>query len=285
MMERLRRFLFSSWEAPWLQAAARSLNQAVRFPQPREVRIDGLRLYAHSLDRLVALYLCKFTSYNRGHLRLFRRLVKPGMVVVDVGSNLGFHTFCLARLVGPKGTVHALEPDPRNFHCLELGVRANRLDNVRAARLAVADSCGERTLFLSAAHGGDHRLYPTPSPRAGLKVPTVTLDHYLNGQAVDLVKLDIEGGEYQALRGMRSLVRRNPRLVVLCEFSPYLLQQAGASAEMFLQEMEDLGLVAELVAEEGTTHPVSHEALLYSLGPHQWVDLLLRRRDQLQAQR
>src|SRR5206468_3567375 len=69
----------------------------------RAVRVDGERLYAASPDRWLAALAWKTGLLEGAERRMIAREVKPGMVAVDVGANLGVHTLALARAVGPAG--------------------------------------------------------------------------------------------------------------------------------------------------------------------------------------
>src|SRR5206468_7066765 len=148
----------------------------------RAVRVDGDRLYAASPDRLLAALAWKTGLRERAERRLIAREVKPGMVAVDVGANLGVHTLALARAVGPAGRVHALEPDPANFRLLARAVTEARGAQVTLHRAAAAAQAGEMDPHLSAVHRGDHRLHPEAARRTRLRVPVVVLDELLAGE-------------------------------------------------------------------------------------------------------
>ncbi len=114
-----------------MNALARLLAALNRLPVgERAVRVDGDRLYAASPDRLLAALAWKTGLRERAERRLIAREVKPGMVAVDVGANLGVHTLALARAVGPAGRVLALEPDPANFRLLARAVTEARVAQV-----------------------------------------------------------------------------------------------------------------------------------------------------------
>ena len=169
----------------------------------RAVRVDGERLYAASPDRWLAALAWKTGLLEGAERRMIAREVKPGMVAVDVGANLGVHTLALARAVGPAGRVHALEPDPSNFRLLARAVAEARAAQVTLHRAAAAAQAGEMDLHLSAVNRGDHRLHPEAARRTRLRVPAVVLDDLLAGEPhVDFVKIDVQGAEVAVLRGL-----------------------------------------------------------------------------------
>ena len=224
----------------------------------RAVRIGPDRLYADSLDRWVAA-----VAWSRGWLagperRLVERTVRAGMVAVDVGANIGFHTLVLARAVGPTGRVHAIEPAPANFRLLERAVREAGLAQVVLHRAVAADVAGERPLYLAADNRGDHRLVPADEPRAHVVVPSLVLDEVLaDTPHVDFVKIDVQGAEVAVLRGLAATLARHRDVRLLCELSPDLLERAGADAERFFGPLRALGLRPHRLGPTGEPEPVT----------------------------
>jgi FkbM family methyltransferase len=176
--------------------------------------------------------------------RFFRKHVEPGMVVFDVGANLGFYTLLLADRVGPSGRVHAFEPDPLSFEILKR--RAAGRSNVEINQTAVGDHEGRITLFTNRSNRADNRVHPSLGNETAeaVEVPLTTLDTYCAARGInriDAVKMDIQGAEVAALAGFRkTLARLQPRWMLI-EFSPEHLRGAGASPEAFWKVLEELG--------------------------------------------
>jgi FkbM family methyltransferase len=227
----------------------------------RSIRCDGDRLYADSVDRWLAA-----VAWSRGWVAgreraLLQRTLRPGMVAVDVGSNIGFHTLLMARCVGPSGRVHALEPEPRNFGLLARAVEGAGYQHVRLHQVAAADAVGRGPLYVAGAHRGDHRLMPASEPRPRVMVATVTLDALLAGEdRVDLVKIDVQGAEVAVLAGLERTLERHRDLRILCECSPDLLTRAGADADAFFAALRRGGFGAHRLAHDGAAVPVSEDA-------------------------
>lgn len=186
------------------------------------------------------LLLRQHESETTQHLK---RLVKPGMVVLDVGAHVGFYARMSAQLVGETGCVVAFEPHPRNYGYLiqNIGKRAN----ITALQVAVAEQEGTAELYdylmMSASgslhydetlrdvqkaniHTGDvapriHRDFPVEK----FTVRTAAIDDCLAEiglHSADVVKMDIEGAEMGALRGMRRVIQNSPRLALIMEYNP-----------------------------------------------------------------
>jgi FkbM family methyltransferase len=202
----------------------------------RRVKYRGTYMHATTIDRLVALLLWKYGIMEAYELQIARSLIRPGMQVLDVGSNIGFHALEFARWAGPSGHVDAFEPAPENYAMLKRNVEASGLANVRALDLAVSNHSGEITLYLNPANRGDHRMAGTSAMRSAIRVPATTLDerYAAAGQRVDFVKIDVQGAEYLVLAGMRQVFRNNPDLILLVEFSPALTAATGHTPDEFI---------------------------------------------------
>ena len=167
-------------------------------------------------------------SYEPFMLEAVARFARSGMTAYDVGAHVGYVTVCLAQAVGPQGHVVAFEPLPANQQRLRANLELNGLSGrVQVVAGAVGEAAG-RQLFKphpSVAMGKLVAHDAEDEPTAGLlEVEVIALDEFVAGAgtAPGLVKMDIEGGEAAALRGMRRVLR---------EFGPILLVEIhGAQA-------------------------------------------------------
>src|SRR6478672_526696 len=86
-----------------------------------------------------------------------RAFLKPGMNVIDIGANIGEYSLFLADLVGPRGRVIAVEPEPENWARLSRAVK--HLTQVEVIQAAASGIRGKLNLFLSEKLNVDHRTY------------------------------------------------------------------------------------------------------------------------------
>lgn len=189
-------------------------------------------------------------SFEPETVRCYRRLVRPGALVLDIGANIGAHTLHLAEAVGAEGRVLAFEPTDYAFAKLSQNCALNPHLQSRIrlfqAMLVSRDGPAEtprlysswplqRDGDLHAQHQG--RLMSTSSARAA------TLDTALREAGigrVDFVKLDIDGFECGMLEGAKStLTRDHP--VILMELAPYALEEQGDSLERLVGKLDALG--------------------------------------------
>ena len=152
-------------------------------------------------------------------------LCKPGETFVDVGANIGAWTLAAARAVGTQGRVLAFEPAPRVAETLRKTLKANRLRNVKLHELALADSSGRRQFSVERDNPGGSRLGHMSSDSHRhfdmIEVTTARLDDIARSErlaALDVMKIDVEGFEYDVLRGSQE---------VLGSFQPALIMETG----------------------------------------------------------
>jgi FkbM family methyltransferase len=171
--------------------------------------------------------------YERDLVTILRHSLRPGMVFVDVGAHIGYFTVLAWDLVRPAGRVHAFEADPQCFQRLLENSRT--LGGVVVHPIAVSDRVGEAMFFASPdpAESGWGSLFPDGLFRPTRRVSTTTLDEWRRREApgrVDFVKMDVEGGEYRALRSAEILIR-DDRPTFFLEVNNVCLARDGRRAQ------------------------------------------------------
>jgi FkbM family methyltransferase len=144
---------------------------------------------------------------------------KKGDVVVDAGARIGTFTAKVSAAVGEKGRIIAMEPEPDNYACLLKNIRANRLDNVIPVRKMLWSGQRQMPLYLS-GNTSAHSAYRDAffgSTGESIDVEADSLDNILEASGVsrvDFVKMDIEGSEIEALKGMGKTLRSDVALAI-----------------------------------------------------------------------
>jgi FkbM family methyltransferase len=130
-------------------------------------------------------------------------LVKPGMVVYDIGANVGFYTLAFSRLVGDTGQVFAFEPEARNAHLIRQHLDLNQVTNVTLVQAAVSDQAG------LVAFEGFNEIGKIVE-KSAYRVPAIVLDEFIAAGHPDpaFIKMDIEGAECAALAGAQSILKK-----------------------------------------------------------------------------
>jgi len=161
-----------------------------------------------------------------------RRYLRPGGTFVDIGANEGFFTVQAAKIVGPFGRVLAVEPQGRLQEVIRKNLELNGLTNVTLIKSAVSDQPGEAELHISpSTNTGSTGLSQSTRYRVPQEVvPVNTLEAILAKagiQAVDLMKMDIEGFEYEAITGAEKLLKEKRIQALALEMHPELMRGRG----------------------------------------------------------
>jgi FkbM family methyltransferase len=203
------------------------------------------------------------------------------MTFLDVGAHVGYFTLLASRRVGPRGLVVAFEPAPRNFELLLANVWRNGLSNVFCLPYAVGVSHGFAELHLSPDNTGDNRLFVSDEGRETATVRTAALDTlYWLRPPVDVVKVDVQGAEEAAVRGMEELLTRSPTVVLSVEYWPFGMALFGSEPRATLDYYRSLGFELAVQSSDtvGTT-PLPPGDLPQTEPQHgDFVNLLLTRR-------
>jgi FkbM family methyltransferase len=260
----------------WLRAARRAAGKVRGF---HYVTTVAAGLLARKGARNAACYGCQFQldlanyidelifweRYEPRTIDSWREAIRAGMVVLDVGANIGLFTL-LAAKAGAQ--VHAFEPNPPTRERLERNLSLNAFaSGVRVHPVALSDHSGTATLFDDIRRGegryndGVASLSQANAAGKGTSIDLCTLDEVADQTGIDRVdwiKMDIQGAELPALRGARRVLERNrPRL---------LLELDGECARSFGWDPTDLvrflgDISYDLVPLEGQNHLAVPRAL------------------------
>lgn len=157
-------------------------------------------------------------------LSLFKEHVKPGMTIVDVGANIGYHVLMFEDLLGGKGKIVAIEPSPENLVELYANVEGNNLKNVQVHPVAI----GARIASIGVKSGINGGILESPEESGssdGIQLVPMT---DLISEKVDFIKIDVDGYEGEVLKGAVDVLRdHHPTL--LLELHPHLIGRFGSS--------------------------------------------------------
>jgi FkbM family methyltransferase len=193
------------------------MDAQVRLPASgMEIRTTDTRhgpMQYYSGDQFIGRSLELYGEYSPGEVELFRKLIKPGWVVVNGGANIGALTVPIADLVGADGVVHAFEPHPEHFKLLKSNSKGRK--NIKLHELALWHSRGDNKMRkLMEIESGNYgcTVLQNDGPHT---VRMMALDDVLGDERVDLLMLDIEGTEIMALEGARKILKRDRPLLYL----------------------------------------------------------------------
>jgi len=262
------------------KGAAQSVYRATTQGPVRPVAIHGHKMILAANGRYASPDMAA-GSYEPETTRLIERLLKPGDCFIDIGAHAGYYSLLAAKRVGPHGNVFAFEPEPMNYHLLVNNIELNGYVNIRAVRKAIGSLVGSSALFLSGADNGQHSLFRLGPPEQGdISVEVTTLDAFLEAEGwprVDLIKIDIEGGETNALDGMQRFLQRADPVKLVIEYCPWIIQRVGVSPASFVDRLTTLGFFLQTIEPKGLMPlqaPVLSRLIERLLQSHSYINLL-----------
>jgi FkbM family methyltransferase len=195
----------------------------------RQSRIDGMSVLVRA-DEDVGRDIYFLREFEPQESAFVFENITESDICADIGANVGFYTLSLAKRA-IRGTVHAFEPAPLNYHMLAVNVLANGMSNVVMNNCAVGERDGEIDFYI-ARDGAFSSLVDTGRKAVvrTAKTRMVSLDSYFserNLPRIDILKVDVEGAEPAVIRGTAGMLadpERRPRLVMLELFEPMLRQ-------------------------------------------------------------
>jgi FkbM family methyltransferase len=192
------------------------------------------------LDANDSLHLSVHESWEKLESKVIKKYVKEGDIVLDIGANIGYYSLLLAKLVGKNGKVYAFEPDPDNFYLLKKNIEANGYENIIPVQKAVSDKNEKLKLYLQKENFAGHSLRHNDSLNS-IEVDSIRLDDFFKNKSKDInfIKMDIEGAEGRALKGMRKLLGKNKKIKIVSEFCPNMMMGCGVGFEEYFKVLHD----------------------------------------------
>lgn len=143
---------------------------------------------------------------------------KEGDIVVDIGAAFGFYTILASQMVGQKGRVIAIEPQPESFQMLNSNIKLNKLSNVKTLNYAVYSNETKLKLYNTYSVLPERAVKNTSEYS---EIKANTLDNLLfqigNIDEVNWIKIDVEGAELEVLKGATNMLFKSKDLTILIE--------------------------------------------------------------------
>ena len=208
---------------------------------------------------------------EQGVARLLRRVVRNGDVFFDLGANFGFYSSYVLPLCGRSGEVHSFEANVSLIpHLRRLSEVNSEYGGIRLNAVAVGKESGRSLPFYGSDRIGCSSLYPHEwlTHDNPVLVPVVTIDEYVREKdirRIDVVKIDIEGAELDALEGMEKTLHACPPKLIVCELTlmpestnplrrhaEALRASSAANPQQIAMFMQERGYELWFITEAGT---------------------------------
>lgn len=220
--------------------AAKLVPNPYQYAKPtwRTFMKDNIILNVDISDYLGHYYYFGFSDTSHNSLE---RLCEADMTVLDIGTNLGYTALMMAKKA-TFGKVIGFEPDPQNFELCQRNLRSNNLTNLEVHNIGLGASAMSATIETRVAFNrGGNRINENASD--GVLVQVHALDEYVSTlgiDRVDLIKIDVEGYEFQVLKGAEQTIRSH-KPILFIEVDDSNLKDQGASAETLIAFIKSLG--------------------------------------------
>ncbi len=218
-----------------------------------------------NVEEWIQQHIFFFGVYDVPGINYIKRTLKPGDVFIDIGANIGTYSIsasgCLDKEMG--GTIYAFEPVSSIYKRLIDNIELNQVDNILPNKLGIIDDNKTINLYLSSNENlGMSSIFHHDTESGEVeKVEAIRLDDFIsenNIKKVDLVKIDIEGAEIFALKGMvETLKKFTP--ILLVEISQNVLEGNNVSGEDIFNFMRNIGYSPYCIKETGELFPFDIE--------------------------
>jgi len=191
--------------------------------------VHNYRLHLDTSDRGLSRTLFLLGRREMDHYKLLQDILKPGMNILDIGANIGYYAIMESLVIGPSGSLLAVEPMLPNIEMLRRNITLNNVTNIDVVHGAVSSDTGTGQMYMS-THSNLHTFHNDGSAASSLgstpvDVPTFTLKDVSDGRAQpDLMRMDVEGHEVEILGQLADLVEQDvisPNVIFETHLSRY----------------------------------------------------------------
>jgi FkbM family methyltransferase len=242
-------------------------------PSAVELRTLHGSFWFDGVDEKVTPWIRRHATWEADVVRFLGSVVRPGMVAVDVGANIGFLTVLMAKLVGPAGRVHAYEPWPGNLELLHANLWRHTCGNVTVHAAAALHRAGTVSFERDAA--GDSGARVELDGAGAFEVDAVTLADTVPEPQINVLKIDVEGAEPLVLEGAAPLLARSRSVVAVVEFRG-TTHLDGRSPEAVLDFYGTLGLETYRLLSSGQAVAATHGQLIAAAAADETINIVLR---------
>jgi FkbM family methyltransferase len=233
--------------------------------------VFGHKIYIDTRDISLAPHLVMDGIWEMWITEAMSRLLRPGMVCVDLGANFGWYSLLMADRIGPKGHLIGADANSRMVELCRKSMSVNGfLDRSEIHHAAITDRIDDVTFSALESYMGSGSLKDMGDTalqfhdRAKtMTVPGQTLDALTKGRAVNFMKIDCEGAEPGIIRGGAETLK-SPDLQIFMEYAPGFYAP-GEAAEM-IDKLADAGFSFFLIDTQSRFEPMSRDALLNVVG-------------------
>ena len=185
-------------------------------------------------------------NYEKENFEFLLATVQKGDVVLDIGAHIGLFAAIASQAVGSGGKVFAFEPSPTTYSLLSKTMTINNATGIiKTYQQAVGSQQGKTTFFISndqADNSNSLVNYKEDRPLHGIDINVTTIDFFVSEQQlskVDFVKIDVEGAEFDAIKGAVNTFKKFKPVCILAIHPEPIIAKGDTVEDMydFIQQM------------------------------------------------
>jgi FkbM family methyltransferase len=242
----------------------------------------GQHIYVDTNDISVAPHLMIAGRWEPEITDVWIGLVEENSVIFDVGANFGYFGLVAGgQLSSNRPDLHFFEANPKLIPFINRSCSINGLRELsKVNQVAISDKAGSLELSVFEDYIGSSRLGETTNTSVGFEVSekvgvkSITLDSYVRDnkiKTVDLIKIDVEGFEEKVYKGMKNIIKKNPGLRILLEFTDH---EYDDSKKFFEKMQSDFKHVYAIKGSNNLVTLNSYKQLK-KLANNDWIMLVL----------
>ena len=192
--------------------------------------------------------------------------------MLDIGAHIGFYSLLARNIIGPEGKVFSFEASKDNASLIDMSIRENSFENIIVINTAISDTVGDGFLYVSPYYNSEHSLFgyhyssgKNSTQQISIKMETVDnfLENRIHNLNTDVIKMDIEGSESNALKGMTKTINHNEEIVLITEFWPQGFKNSDSDPKDFLENLESFGFkISHIDEHRNELYPVTTNDVL-----------------------
>jgi FkbM family methyltransferase len=198
---------------------------------------------------IVAQTIIQDGIFEKEVVELAKKYIKKGTTVLDIGANFGQMSILFSEFVGGNGEVHSFDADDFIYEVLKKNIEANSRKNIITHFGAVHNKDNETLIFPEqdfvefqsyGSYGIDY------STSTGRKVPTITIDSLEIKEPISFIKIDIQGGDLQAMQGAVKTIQKN-KMPIIFEYEYHFEDKFSMNFQQYVDFVASINYKFEKV--------------------------------------
>lgn len=235
---------------------------------------NGMPIIVNKHDRCFSRFIRLRGTWEEAETKVVLPLIKEGQVIVEAGAHYGFYTILMAEKVGKTGKIYSYEANPQVFKYLTKTVELNHCEgSVTLINKALSDHSYQTYILHWPNHIAAGAIFPENQVKEAKNknwgigvlqpIEVVTLDADLpHNLKIDLLKMDIEGADFLALKGAQQLIKNSPHITIIMEWIPKWQRKLNIDPQEAINFFKSEGYYCWIISDENGPKSVALDDLM-----------------------